>query len=110
MGARASGQNLLDQLAVNVGQAEVASGVAISKLRVIEAQQVEHRGMQVVDMHAVLDRLEAEFVGRADNLPPLDAATGQPASKAIMIVIAAGDLARVVARAGQLDRGGTAEL
>ena len=29
----------------------------------IEARQVEHGGMQVVDVHAVFDRVESKIVG-----------------------------------------------
>ncbi len=38
-------------MAVDVGQAEVAAGVAVGELLVVEAQQVQHRGVQVVDVH-----------------------------------------------------------
>jgi hypothetical protein len=31
---------------------------------VVEAQQVQHRRVQIVDVEGLFDRLEAEFVGR----------------------------------------------
>ena len=58
-------QHLLHHPAVHVGQAEVAAGVAVGQLLVVEAEQVQHRRVQVVDVDLVLDRREAELVGRA---------------------------------------------
>ena len=58
-------------IAGDVGQAEVAAGVAVGELRVVEAQQVQDRGVQIVDVNSVLDGLEAELVGGAVDLPAL---------------------------------------
>lgn len=46
----------------------------------IEAHQVQHRGVQVMHVHAVFDRPEAELIGNA--------AAGQPDREAVVIVIA----------------------
>ena len=61
----ASGNQFFDHVAVHVGQAEVAAGVAVGELLVVEAEQVQDRGVQVVDVDAVFDGLEAELVGGA---------------------------------------------
>ena len=50
---------------MHVGQAEVAAGVAVGERFVVEAQQVEDGGVQVVDVDRLLDGFEAEFVGGA---------------------------------------------
>ena len=65
IGPRGSRHHLLDHLAVDVGQAEVAAGVAVGELLVVEAEQVQDRGVQVVDVDLVLDGGEAELVGGA---------------------------------------------
>ena len=52
----------------DVGQAEVAALEAEGELQVVEAEQVQDRGLQVVDVDAVFDGVEAELVGRADRL------------------------------------------
>ena len=75
-----SGDQVVDDAAVDVGQAEVAAGVAVGELRVVEAEQVQDGGVQVVDVDRVLDGLEAEFVGRAVGWPPL---TPPPASQTV---------------------------
>ena len=55
----------------DVGQPEVAALEAEGQLGVVEAEQVQDRRLQVVDVDAVLDRREAELVGLADDLARL---------------------------------------
>ena len=76
-------------LPADVRQAEVAAAVAIGELGVVDAEQVQHGRVQVVDVHRLLDRLEAEVVGRAVDRSALDAAAGQPHREAERIVVAA---------------------
>ena len=45
-----------DDLAVDVGQAKVAAGVPVGQPLVVEPQQVQDRGVQVVDVDLVLRR------------------------------------------------------
>ena len=75
-----SRQDLPHHLAMHIGQPEVAAGVAVGEPGVVEAEQVQDRGVQVVDVHGVLDGLVAEFVGRAVDVPPL---TPPPASQTV---------------------------
>ena len=42
------GQDLVDNVAKNVGQAEISARVAVGQLLVVEPQQVQHGGVQVV--------------------------------------------------------------
>jgi hypothetical protein len=56
---------------------------------VVEAQKVEDRGVQVVDVDRFLDGLEAELVGGAMDRSPLHAAAGQPGGEAVVVVVAA---------------------
>ena len=62
---RQLGQQVVDDLPVHIGQPEIAAGVAVGQLLVIDAQDVQQRGVQVVDGDAVFDGAEAEFVGCA---------------------------------------------
>ena len=48
----------VDNVAVDVGEAEVAAAVAVGEALVIEAEEVEHGGLQIVDVDAVLDGFE----------------------------------------------------
>ena len=68
----------LDDLARRVGQAVVAAVVGEGEPGVVEAEQVEDRGVEVVDVDAVDLGAEADGVGRAVDRAPLDAAAGHP--------------------------------
>ena len=60
-----SRQDRADDLAGDVGQAEVAAGVAVGELLVVEAEGVQDRRVEVVDADPALDGPEAELVGGA---------------------------------------------
>src|SRR5262245_13404798 len=72
------GDQLLDHVAVDVREAEVAARVAVGELLVVEAHQLEDRRLEIVDVDALLHRLEAELVGRAVDVAALRAAARQP--------------------------------
>src|SRR4051794_27477457 len=59
---RRSGQDGLDDLAVDVGQAEVATLEAVGQARVVDAQEVQQRGLEVVDVDGVLDDVHRQVV------------------------------------------------
>ena len=46
-------EDFLDDVAVDVRQTEVAAGVPVGELRVVEAEQVQDRGVEVVDVDRV---------------------------------------------------------
>ena len=71
MSFRVSGDDVFDDRPVHVGQAEVAAGVAIGELFVVEAQEVEQGGVQVVNVDLVFDGLEAQVVGGAVDVAAL---------------------------------------
>ncbi|MFM1945457.1 MAG: hypothetical protein RI897_4439 [Verrucomicrobiota bacterium] len=55
----------MDDVAVDVGEAEVTSGVAEREAFVVEAEQVEDGGVEVMDVDGVDGGLEAEVIGGA---------------------------------------------
>src|SRR6266849_641923 len=63
----------------------------------VEAEEAQDGGVQVVNVDDILNRSEAKVVGAADDLATLDAATGQPGGEAIRVMIAAGRLVRIAA-------------
>jgi len=73
---------------VDVGEAHVAGGEAEGALGVVDAEKVEHGGVEVVDLNFVFDGLVAKVVGRAVSDPWLDAAPGEPGGEAEGIVVA----------------------
>src|SRR4051794_7926265 len=84
-----SRQDVSDDLAVDVGQAEVAARVAEGQLLVVEAEQVQDRGMEVVHAHQGLHGLEPEVIGRAVDRAALDAAPGEPDGEPVVVVVPA---------------------
>ena len=75
---------------MNVGEPEVSAIVTIGQLFVIEAEQRENGGVEVMHVHFVLHRGSTEFVGRAVNRPAFDTAAGQDSRERILIMIATG--------------------
>src|SRR5262249_11154702 len=86
---RPLGQHLLDDLSRHVGQPFVPAVVQEGQLFVIEADQVQERGVEVVDRDAIFDGAETELVGGANGLAASDAAAGKPHGVAVRIVVAA---------------------
>ena len=87
---RPSGQDGLDDVAGDVGEAETAPVVGIGELLVIKAEEVEDGGVEVMDIDLVHGGFVAEFVGLAMGDSALDPAAGEPSGEAMRIVIPAG--------------------
>src|SRR6266699_5808949 len=82
-------QNLIYDFTEDVGEAEIAAGIAVGQLLVVDAQDVKQCGVQVVDGDAVLDGLESKLVGCAVANAALKAAASHEHGEAVGIVIAA---------------------
>ena len=95
---------------MHVREAVVATGVMEGELLVIEAEEAQDGGVQVVHVDDVGRRLEAELVGGSMDMAGLHAAAGHPHGEAVVVVVAAVDLALIGARGGQFDGRGAAEL
>ena len=65
-----SGEQILDHVAMNVGQAVVASLKSVGKLLVIKSKQVHPGGLQVVCVNGILGHAESKLVGFAVCGPP----------------------------------------
>ena len=74
---------------MHVGQAEIAALEAVGQLGVVEAEQVQDRGVQVVDVDLVGGCVEAELVGLAERGAGLHSAAGQPHAETIRVMVAA---------------------
>ena len=58
-------------MTVDIGEPVVAAAVAVGEALVVEAHEVENRGVQVVDVDLVLHGVPAEVVGRTVDQPAL---------------------------------------
>ena len=93
-----SGNQFLHDMPGDIGEAEISSGVAIGELLVIEPEQRQNRGVKVVDMNFICDRLKSVFVRRTMDIAALNTATGHPGSKAMVVEVSAVDLSGICAR------------
>src|SRR6266545_7729924 len=84
-----SGQQLIDYQSVNVRQPKIAPLEAISQLLVIESEKLQDRRVQVVDVYAVFDSVEAELVGAADRDAGFDPAAREPHRECVGMMITA---------------------
>src|SRR5205823_4083703 len=83
------GENAADHLAVNIGQAHVAAAEAEGDVGVVQAEQVQHGGVQVVHFDSPVNDVIAVLVGGALDRAAADAAAGQPHGEAVGVVFAA---------------------
>ena len=79
----------MDDVAADVGEAEVAAGVAVGEFEVVEAHLVEDGGLEVVGVDGFVDGLEAEVVGGAVGEAAFEAAAGDDGGEAVVVVVAA---------------------
>ena len=71
----------------NAGQARVEALVLHREPLVIDAEQIEHRGVEIVDVHFVVHRVPAEFVRRAVDMPATRAATRHPHRETTWVMV-----------------------
>mgnify|MGYP003541572192 CR=1 FL=1 len=82
-------QAFLHDFALHIRQAEIAALVAVGQPKVIDAEEVEDGRVEVIDVDGFLDRVVAELVGRAVDVPLLDARPGHPDREAVGVMVAA---------------------
>src|SRR5687767_3810404 len=85
-----SSQPFAHDAATHVGQAEVAALEAIGEAQVVEAEQVQERGVEVVDVDGVARDAPADVVGGAVDVPTLETAARHPDREGEGMVVAAG--------------------
>ena len=86
---------------MDIGEAHVAATPAHGEAFVVDADQVQHGGVEVVDFDLVLNGSVAPFIGGTIGHAAFDASAGHPDGKALGIVIAT---------IRSLGKGGTAEF
>jgi hypothetical protein len=77
----------MEERSMNIGEPKIAAAVAVRELLVVQAELVQDRRVQVVDMDTVFDRVHAELIGRAVHHAALDAAAGQHHRKAGVVMV-----------------------
>src|SRR5262245_31958749 len=71
----------------------------------VEAQKLEDRGVEIMNMNGILNRSKPEFISGPVNIAAADAAAGHPHRKPVMIVVTAVDFSGIGAGSGKLNSG-----
>jgi len=75
---------------VDVGEAAVDAVVAVGEASVIDTEQVQDGGVEVVAVGFAIDGLIAEFVAETVGSTGFDACAGEPGDEGAAVVIAPG--------------------
>src|SRR5688572_20526822 len=86
---RKSRQNLLDRRSADSRGDFLPAVVQECQFAMADAEQVQDGGVDSADVHGVLGRVQAEFVGGAESEAAFDAAASHEHGEAVGIVIAA---------------------
>ena len=74
---------------MNIGETEIASRVAKGELFMIEPEQMQNRGMKIVNVDSIFDDMISDVVGFPVNDSPLYSTAGEPAGKGTWMMVAA---------------------
>ena len=90
-GQSRSGEQRFDHVPMDIGQSSINAIVTDGQALVIDAQQVQHGGMDVIDLCRVIavQRLVAPLVAWAIGNPTLNPTATEPIGKDIRIVVPA---------------------
>ena len=74
---------------MDVGQSEVAALIRVRQSFVVDAQQVQNRGLQIVNVDSIFGDVDAVVVGPPPGHAALNASTSHPHGKTAWVMIAA---------------------
>ena len=74
---------------MHIGQPIVPALEFERQFFVVDAEAMQHGGVQIVDVNRVLGDVVAEFVGRAVGHASFDTAAGQPDAETAWVMVAA---------------------
>src|SRR5579875_673543 len=93
--SHASSEEVMKDVAADVGKAEIAAVVAVGQAGMIDAQKVQDGGVQIGNANAIDRRLVADLIRFAVANAAFDAAAGQPGGETMGIVISSGLFTRL---------------
>src|SRR6476620_10441653 len=82
-------QQVVYDLAFDVGKTKVAALKSIGQFRVIEAEQMQERGVEIVDVDFVFDHMETELVGFSERESGFETAAGHPHRESLRVMVTA---------------------
>ncbi len=88
-------QQLLDDVSRNVGNPKVAALEAVGQPFVVQAEQSQDRCVEIVHVNGRLGNAPSDIVRLADHLSASDAATGEPHTEGIGMMITPRDFREI---------------
>ena len=88
-----SGDDFGHHLTMDIGESVIAALEAEGEPQVIESEEVEDGGVEVVDMESAVGGAEAEFVGGAVEVSGFETTAGCPHGEGVDVVVASGGFA-----------------
>ena len=85
----ALGHDVFDHFAIDIGQPEVATSVSVGQTFVVDAEEVEDGGVEIVEVDFALDSTIAVFVGRSTGDATFYSSTGKEGGETVGVVTAA---------------------
>src|SRR4051794_2699099 len=83
---RSLGENFLDDIASYIRQAVIASSVPESQFSVIEAETVQNRGVEIMNVAFVLRYVFPEFIRASVDAASFDSTSCHPGGKRRVVV------------------------
>src|SRR4029453_10082717 len=80
-------QQLMSDLSGHIGQPEITALEPKGQLGVVDAEQGQDGGLQLGNVDPVFGDVKSEFVGLANGLTALDAATSQPDRVSVRVMV-----------------------
>ena len=72
---------------MHIGQTKIAPRITVGQPLVVQAKQMQHRGMEIVNVHGVLRNIETKLVTLAVTDTWLDAPARHPDRKTARMVV-----------------------
>ena len=79
----------MNRVTVDIGESHVTAAKAVGELGMVNAHQMQHRGMEIVNRKLFLDDPVPIVVSRSDHDSPLDATASHPHRIGLWVVVSA---------------------
>jgi hypothetical protein len=76
-------------MSMYIGQSNVTAAEAVGQLLVVDPEQVQHGGVEIMYLQWLIHRLVTPIIGCAIGHAGLDPAPGHPKAEAVLVVIPA---------------------
>ena len=95
---------------MHVSQSKVSAGIAVGERFMIESEEMEHGGMEIVNMNPLLNGRKAKLVSRSVNETRANPSARQPHGESVRIMVSSIDHAAIGPVIGQFNGWGPTKL